>query len=165
MRAPLLLAEAAEIRRTAYLAHRDDSDFIQPGTLYRQVMSETDRDHLVANIVGHLSQGAERSIQQRAVNDYLKYVDQDLAARVAHWSWPIPPGEQLISFNRSGCSRASKLPRRLAFRYFASSCRRLTLAPDGANEQPDRDVHGNFEEPMNGGYPCRLGRRYEHDDG
>jgi catalase len=51
--------------------------------LYRQVMSPTDRDHLVGNIVWHLSQGVERFIQERAVNDYLKNVDQDLGARVA----------------------------------------------------------------------------------
>ena len=53
--------------RTAYVAHKDDNDFIQPGTLYRQVMSPTDRDHLVGNIVGQLSQGVERFIQERAV--------------------------------------------------------------------------------------------------
>jgi catalase len=56
------------------------------------VMSQTDRDHMVGNIVWHLSQGVERSIQQRAVNDYLKNVDQDLAARVAHHLGVLPPG-------------------------------------------------------------------------
>jgi catalase len=90
---PNWFVEAAEIRRTAYLAHRDDDDFIQPGTLYRRVMSQTDRDHLVGNIVWHLSQGVERSIQQRAVNDYLKHVDQDLAARVAHHLGVSPPAK------------------------------------------------------------------------
>jgi catalase len=75
--------EAAEIMRTAYVAHKDDDDFIQPGTLYRQVMSPTDRDDLVSNIVWHLSQGVERSIQERAVNDYWSKVDPDLGARVA----------------------------------------------------------------------------------
>ena len=69
--------------RTAYVAHKDDDDFIQPGTLYRQVMSPTDRDHLVDNIVWHLSQGVERFIQERAVNDYLSKVDPELGARVA----------------------------------------------------------------------------------
>jgi catalase len=74
--------DAAEIVRTASEAHKDDDDFIQPGTLYRQVMSPTDRDHLVGNIVWHLSQGVERSIQERAVNDYWSKVDPDLGARV-----------------------------------------------------------------------------------
>jgi catalase len=76
--------EAAEIMRTAYVAHRDDNDFIQPGTLYREVMSPTDRDHLVGNIVWHLSQGVERVIQERAVNDYWNNVDPELGRRVAH---------------------------------------------------------------------------------
>jgi catalase len=91
-RDPSWFVEAAEIMRTAYVAHKDDNDFIQPGTLYRQVMSPTDQEHLVGNIVWHLSQGVERSIQQRAVNDYLKNVDQDLAARVANHIGVFPPG-------------------------------------------------------------------------
>ena len=82
-RDPSWFVEAAEIMRTAYEAHKDDNDFIQPGTLYRQVMTPTDRDHLVDNIVGHLSQGVERFIQERAVNDYWTQVDPDLGARVA----------------------------------------------------------------------------------
>ncbi|MGW1160145.1 catalase [Streptomyces sp. NPDC002519] len=82
-RDPSWFVEAAEIMRTAYQARKDDDDFIQPGTLYRQVMKPTDRDHLVDNIVGHLSQGVERSIQERAINDYWTKVDPDLGARVA----------------------------------------------------------------------------------
>jgi catalase len=75
--------EGAEIMRTAYLAHKDDNDFIQPGTLYRKVMSPTERDHLVSNIVGHLGDGVERFIQDRAVKSYWSLVDPDLGARVA----------------------------------------------------------------------------------
>jgi catalase len=33
----------------------ENDDFGQPGTLYRQVMNDTDRDHLVTNIVDHAS--------------------------------------------------------------------------------------------------------------
>ena len=94
-RDPSWFVEAAEIMRTAYVAHRDDDDFIQPGTLYRQVLTPTDRDHLVGNIVGHLSQGVERFIQERAVNDYWAKVDADLGARVAQGlglSAPQPAG-------------------------------------------------------------------------
>jgi catalase len=69
--------------RTAYEAHKDDDDFIQPGTLYRQVMSPADRDHLAGSIVWHLNQEVERSIQERAVKNYLYPVDPDLGARVA----------------------------------------------------------------------------------
>jgi len=72
--------EAAEIMCTAYMKHKDGNDFIQPGTLYRQVMSPTDRDHLVGNIVWHLSQGVERFIQERAVKGYFYPVDSDLGA-------------------------------------------------------------------------------------
>ncbi|MFD0502038.1 catalase-related domain-containing protein [Streptomyces chiangmaiensis] len=43
--------------RYAFEAHPEDDDFIQPGTLYREVMTHTDRDHLVDNIVAHLGQG------------------------------------------------------------------------------------------------------------
>ena len=82
-RDPSWFVEAGEIMRTAYMAHKDDDDFIQPGTLYRQVMSPTDRDHLVENIVWHLSQGVERFIQERAITEYWGKVDSDLGARVA----------------------------------------------------------------------------------
>jgi catalase len=81
-REPSWFVEAAEIMRTAYVAHKDDNDFVQPGTLYRQVMSPTERDHLVGNIVGHLSQGVERYIQERSVKSYWSTVDHDLGARV-----------------------------------------------------------------------------------
>jgi catalase len=80
---PSWFVEGAELARTAYEAHKDDDDFIQAGTLYRQVMTPTDRDHLAGNIVWHLSQGVERFIQERAVNDYWAKVDNDLGARIA----------------------------------------------------------------------------------
>ena len=83
-RDPSWFTEAGDIMRTAYEAHRDDGDFIQPGTLYREVMTAEDRDHLVSNIVWHLSQQVERFIQERAVSDYWAKVDADLGARVAH---------------------------------------------------------------------------------
>jgi catalase len=38
--------------------------------LYRNVMTPADSDHLVNNLVWHLSQGVERVMQERAVNDY-----------------------------------------------------------------------------------------------
>ena len=56
---------------------------MQAGNLYRDVMSETDRQHLINNIVGHMSQGVERFIQERTVNTYWYPVDPDLGARVA----------------------------------------------------------------------------------
>jgi catalase len=73
---------SGEILRSAYALHRDDSDYVQAGNLYRQVLSDTDRDHLVRNIVGHMSQGVERAVQERALNHWYK-VDQELGARIA----------------------------------------------------------------------------------
>jgi len=46
-------------------------------------MSPTDRDHLVSNIVGALSGGVERFIQERAISAYWAKVDPELGARVA----------------------------------------------------------------------------------
>ncbi|OGD17675.1 MAG: catalase, partial [Candidatus Aminicenantes bacterium RBG_13_59_9] len=41
-----------------------DIDFVQAGALYRKVMTDTDREHLIGNIVGHLG-GAKKAIQMR----------------------------------------------------------------------------------------------------
>ncbi|WP_131745889.1 catalase [Frankia sp. Cppng1_Ct_nod] len=70
-----------EFVRTAYTLRRDDDDFGQAGTLYRDVMSDTDRDHLVTNIVGHASQDVQVDVQRRVV-EYWRQVDPDLGARV-----------------------------------------------------------------------------------
>ncbi len=79
---PSWFVEAGELMRSAYVPHAEDNDFIQAGTIYRQVLSETDKDHLVSNIVGHMSQGVERAIQERAVGLW-KQVDLDLGTRIA----------------------------------------------------------------------------------
>ena len=44
-----------ELGRYAYDKHVDDDDFGQAGSLVRDVLSETDREHLVTNVVGHAS--------------------------------------------------------------------------------------------------------------
>jgi catalase len=41
-----------------------NDDFVQPGDLYRKVMTDLDRDHLIGNIVAHLGNAAKR-IQMR----------------------------------------------------------------------------------------------------
>jgi catalase len=74
--------EAGEMVRDAYVAHRDDDDFVQPGTLYREVMSDTDRRHLITNVVGHLSKGVIPRVRDKAV-EYWRSVDADLGAQVA----------------------------------------------------------------------------------
>jgi catalase len=79
---PTWLVEAGEIGRYAYEAHRDDDDFVQPRALYRDVMNDTDREHLASNIVGHASNDVSDDVQRRVVA-YWASVDANLGARVA----------------------------------------------------------------------------------
>jgi catalase len=81
-RPPASVVVAGEIMRTAYVAHKDDNNFVQPGTRYRTVMTPTDREHLMSNVVTHLSQGVPHTIQERAVRDYWSKVDADLGAHI-----------------------------------------------------------------------------------
>jgi catalase len=74
--------EAAEIGRYAYEKHAADDDFAQPGTLYREVMTDVDRDHLVTNIVAHAGNQVSDEVQFRVVA-YWTSVDARLGARVA----------------------------------------------------------------------------------
>ena len=74
--------ESGELGRFAYEKHAEDDDFGQAGSLYRQVMGDTDRDHLVANIVGHASDHVTGEVQSRVVA-YWTNVDGDLGSRVA----------------------------------------------------------------------------------
>ena len=61
--------------------HPND-DFVQTGSLYRDVMTDEDRAHLVSNIVGHLS-AAQEAIQRRQVALFYK-ADREYGSRVAH---------------------------------------------------------------------------------
>jgi len=54
---------------------------LRAGKLYREVLSATDRDHLVTNIVGHLKDGVKPEMQQRAIQ-YWSKVDATLGARI-----------------------------------------------------------------------------------
>jgi catalase len=58
-----------------------DDDFVQAGNLYRQVMTDHDRDHLIGNIVGHLG-NAKTYIQLRQTALFYK-ADEDYGRRVA----------------------------------------------------------------------------------
>jgi catalase len=79
---PTWWVEAGEIGRYAYELHAEDDDFGQPGTLVRDVMDDTDRAHLAANIVGHASAGVTDDVQRRVI-EYWSSVDGALGARVA----------------------------------------------------------------------------------
>jgi len=73
---------SGEMVRAANTLHAEDDDFGQPGALYRNVLSETDRDHLASNIVGHASDEVTPDVQKRVV-EYWSQVDPDLGAKVA----------------------------------------------------------------------------------
>ncbi len=60
--------------------HPND-DFVQPGNLYRDVMTDPDREHLIGNIVSHLC-GAQKRIQLRQTALFYK-ADKDYGKRVA----------------------------------------------------------------------------------
>jgi catalase len=60
--------------------HTND-DFVQAGNLYRDVMTDRDRENLIGNIVGHLG-GAQKRIQLRQTALFFK-VDPDYGHRVA----------------------------------------------------------------------------------
>jgi catalase len=74
--------EAGELGRYPNPAHPEDDDFVQPRALYRDVMTDTDREHLVMNIVAHASDGVTPEVQQRVVG-YWTNVDPELGAKVA----------------------------------------------------------------------------------
>jgi catalase len=58
-----------------------NSDFVQPGNLYRDVMTDRDRDNLAGNIVDHLG-GAQKRIHLRQTALFFK-ADPDYGRRVA----------------------------------------------------------------------------------
>ncbi|HUV81647.1 MAG TPA: catalase [archaeon] len=60
--------------------HPND-DFVQPGNLYRDVMTDQDRENLAGNIIGHLG-GAQKRIQLRQTALFFK-ADPDYGRRVA----------------------------------------------------------------------------------
>jgi catalase len=60
--------------------HPND-DFVQPGNLYRKVMTDKDRDHLIGNIVTHLC-NANKEIQIRQTKIFYK-ADPGYGRRVA----------------------------------------------------------------------------------
>lgn len=77
--APPPIDVAGMAARHAY--QLDDVDFVQAGDLYRKVMTETDREHLVNNIVSHLK-NAQKRIQLRQTALFYK-ADPDYGQRVA----------------------------------------------------------------------------------
>jgi catalase len=73
---------SGEITRSPYVLHAEDDDFVQPRALWSNVFSDTDRAHLVANVVGHLKMDVRPDIVARAV-EYWRSVHPDLGDGVA----------------------------------------------------------------------------------
>ncbi len=72
--------EVSGLARRSPYTHPND-DFVQPGNLYRKVLTDQDRKNLVGNIVDHLG-GAQKRIQLRQTALFFK-ADQDYGRRVA----------------------------------------------------------------------------------
>jgi catalase len=70
------------MQRSPYKRHAEDNDYVQPGNLWRDVLSALDRDNLVSNIVGHMSDGVDWEIQARQL-EHWRQVDPDLGALIA----------------------------------------------------------------------------------
>ena len=70
---------SGEIGRRPY--PKTEDDFVQPGNLYRKVMDDTAREHLVGNIVAHLG-GAQKRIQLRHSALFFK-AEKEYGTRVA----------------------------------------------------------------------------------
>ena len=75
-------AASGEMMRSAYQLHAEDDDFGQARTYYQKTLSDTDREHLISNIVGHMSLNVERATQERAIGVWSQ-VDPDLGSRIA----------------------------------------------------------------------------------
>ncbi|MFI9555870.1 catalase [Nonomuraea endophytica] len=74
---------AGEIIRSAYTLHADDDDYGQPRALWENVLSETDREHLVGNIVGHASAPEVTAEMKKRVVEYWSNIHKDLGQGVS----------------------------------------------------------------------------------
>lgn len=68
--------------RQAYTLREDDDDWGQAGTLVRKVFDDAERDRLVSNVAGHLSDGVSDKVLQRAF-EYWRNVDKEIGDRIA----------------------------------------------------------------------------------
>ncbi|MFE5872629.1 catalase [Streptomyces roseifaciens] len=72
-----------EIVRSAHRLHAEDDDFVQARALWEKVMTDTDRAHLVTNIVAHASAPEVTAETKERVVDYWRSVHKDLGLQVA----------------------------------------------------------------------------------
>lgn len=69
-----------ELYRGTYVKHAEDDDFIQPGTLYREVMNDQEKEELANNIAGAMV-GVSPDVEERCYW-YWSSVDENLGKRV-----------------------------------------------------------------------------------
>jgi catalase len=67
--------------RSAYTPRADDDDFGQARTQVREVLDDDQRERLVANVAGHLSDGVSDAVLARAFQ-YWKNIDPELGERI-----------------------------------------------------------------------------------
>ncbi|SDL58006.1 catalase [Nonomuraea maritima] len=72
-----------EIVRSAYAKHAEDDDYVQARALWENVLSDTDRAHLVDNIVGHASAPEVTAEMKQRVVTYWTNIHKDLGHRVS----------------------------------------------------------------------------------
>src|SRR5690606_11254189 len=77
-----------ELVRVAHTLHPEDDDFGQPGTLFREVFTDAERERMIANVTGHVGATRIPEIRERAIQ-YWKNVDAELGARVEAGLAPI----------------------------------------------------------------------------
>lgn len=70
-----------EAVRAGYIQHPEDNDWVQAGTMVREVLDDAARDRLVDNIVGHVLDGVEEPVLSR-VFEYWRNVDEELGKKV-----------------------------------------------------------------------------------
>ena len=67
--------------RAAATLHREDDDFGQAGTLYREVFDDAARERFLVTITGHVGAVKSPAIRERAI-DYWTQVDAGLGAKL-----------------------------------------------------------------------------------
>ena len=72
-----------EFVHAAYTLRYDDDDWSQAGALVREVMDDAQRERMVSNVVGHLSNGVSSPVLARAF-DYWRNIDKEIGDRIAH---------------------------------------------------------------------------------
>ena len=91
--------------RTPYRYPNDD--FVQPGNLYRDVMTDQDRENLIGNIISHLS-STQKLVQLRQTALFFK-ADPDYGSRVAKGlSLDIKEVERLANMTAEERARATE---------------------------------------------------------